>query len=214
MIVYYTFRDGLEPVWDALTDPAFVSALKLTLLAVGIAVPVNTIFGVACAMALVRQYLTEGWYPSGTPVPAHAFTPSAALLKAIAVNSGDNDVAGTHVPDNNVARRMSIQVERVGMGGVAGTGADNRNCGLAPVAAVSGLVRAPLEPLKLNFVTEAAPLFDSVAMWPSLSLSGKSITSCFDPATKEFACDVVTAGKRPDVGQTSTCPFVAVACSR
>ena len=55
MIVYYTFRDGLEPVWDALTDPAFVSALKLTLLAVGIAVPVNTIFGVACAMALVRH---------------------------------------------------------------------------------------------------------------------------------------------------------------
>ena len=55
MIVYYTFRDGLEPVWDALTDPAFVSALKLTLLAVGIAVPVNTIFGVACAMALVRR---------------------------------------------------------------------------------------------------------------------------------------------------------------
>jgi sulfate/thiosulfate transport system permease protein len=55
MIVYYTFRDGLGPVWEALTDPSFVSALKLTMIAVGIAVPVNTIFGVACAMALVRR---------------------------------------------------------------------------------------------------------------------------------------------------------------
>ncbi|MGH3039969.1 MAG: sulfate ABC transporter permease [Gaiellaceae bacterium] len=55
MIVYYTFRDGLGPVWAALTDPSFVSALELTVIAVGIAVPVNTIFGVACAMALVRR---------------------------------------------------------------------------------------------------------------------------------------------------------------
>ena len=54
-IVYYTFRDGIEPVWEALTDPAFVSAFKLTLLAVGIAVPANTVFGIACAMALVRR---------------------------------------------------------------------------------------------------------------------------------------------------------------
>jgi sulfate transport system permease protein len=55
MIVYYTFRDGLAPVWEALTDPAFVSALKLTLTAVAIAVPANTVFGVLCALALVRR---------------------------------------------------------------------------------------------------------------------------------------------------------------
>jgi sulfate/thiosulfate transport system permease protein len=55
MIVYYTFRDGLTPVWEALSDPSFVSALELTLIAVGVAVPVNTIFGVMCAMALVRR---------------------------------------------------------------------------------------------------------------------------------------------------------------
>lgn len=54
-IVYYTFRDGLEPVWEALTDPSFVSAFKLTMIAVLIAVPANTIFGVACAVALVRH---------------------------------------------------------------------------------------------------------------------------------------------------------------
>jgi sulfate transport system permease protein len=53
-IVYFTFQDGVQPVLDALTDESFIAALKLTLIAVLIAVPVNTIFGVACAIALVR----------------------------------------------------------------------------------------------------------------------------------------------------------------
>ena len=38
------------------------------------------------AAALVRQYYTEGWYPSGSQQPHHAFTPSGALLKATLVN--------------------------------------------------------------------------------------------------------------------------------
>ncbi|MBN2381591.1 S8 family serine peptidase, partial [bacterium] len=37
--------------------------------------------------ALIRQYYTEGWYPSGLETPADAFTPTAALLKATLVNS-------------------------------------------------------------------------------------------------------------------------------
>ena len=57
---------------------------------------------VAGAMALVRQYLTEGWYPTGAPVAANAFTPSAALLRAMAVNAGRNDVTGFRVPDNTI----------------------------------------------------------------------------------------------------------------
>ncbi|HET9325182.1 MAG TPA: S8 family serine peptidase, partial [Candidatus Eisenbacteria bacterium] len=57
---------------------------------------------VAGALALVRQYLTEGWYPTGAPVPANAFVPSAALLRAVAVTSGRDDVAPFHVPDNTI----------------------------------------------------------------------------------------------------------------
>jgi len=37
---------------------------------------------IAGAAALVRQYFTDGYYPSGTPNAADRFTPSAALLKA------------------------------------------------------------------------------------------------------------------------------------
>lgn len=44
----------------------------------------------AAAAALVRQYYTEGWYPTGTRQPHHAFVPSGALLKATLVNSTIN----------------------------------------------------------------------------------------------------------------------------
>jgi len=43
--------------------------------------------GVVGYALLVREYFMEGWYPSGTATPADAFTPSAALVKAILVNS-------------------------------------------------------------------------------------------------------------------------------
>ncbi|MRR08547.1 T9SS type A sorting domain-containing protein [bacterium] len=44
----------------------------------------------AGACALARQYYTEGWYPSGTKVAADGFVPSAALLKATMIISGDS----------------------------------------------------------------------------------------------------------------------------
>jgi sulfate transport system permease protein len=55
MVFYRTFADGLEPVISALTNPDTLHALYLTAIMVVIAVPLNTIFGVACAMVLVRQ---------------------------------------------------------------------------------------------------------------------------------------------------------------
>ena len=48
---------------------------------------------VAGIAALVRQYYTEGWYPTGARRPHHTFTPSGALLKATLVN-GSVDMAG------------------------------------------------------------------------------------------------------------------------
>lgn len=56
----------------------------------------------AGAMALVRQYLTEGWYPTGAPVAANGFSPSAALLKSMAVAAARNDVIGFSAPDNSI----------------------------------------------------------------------------------------------------------------
>jgi len=49
--------------------------------------------------ALVRQYFTEGWYPTGAKNPANGFIPSAALMKAVLVNSGDS--MSQMYPNNN-----------------------------------------------------------------------------------------------------------------
>lgn len=42
----------------------------------------------SAAAAIVRQYFTDGWYPAGRPVAANAMTPSAALVRAVLIASG------------------------------------------------------------------------------------------------------------------------------
>jgi sulfate transport system permease protein len=54
-ILYKTFENGIAPPLDAITSPDGLHALKLTLLMVAIAVPLNTVFGVGCALLLVRH---------------------------------------------------------------------------------------------------------------------------------------------------------------
>ena len=54
-IFYKTFEHGIAPPLDAITSPDGLHALKLTLLTVAIAVPLNTVFGIACAILLVRH---------------------------------------------------------------------------------------------------------------------------------------------------------------
>jgi hypothetical protein len=56
--------------------------------------------GAAGLTALIRQYFTEGWYPSGAAVGANAFTPSAALLRATLVNSAQSMTNTTAIPAN------------------------------------------------------------------------------------------------------------------
>jgi sulfate/thiosulfate transport system permease protein len=55
MVFYRTFEDGFAGPWEAVTSPDGLHAFWLTIVCVGIAVPLNTIFGVACALVLVRQ---------------------------------------------------------------------------------------------------------------------------------------------------------------
>ena len=54
VVFYRTFEHGLMAVWDSVTTPAAISAFTLTLTVTAIAVPLNTIFGVFCALALAR----------------------------------------------------------------------------------------------------------------------------------------------------------------
>jgi sulfate/thiosulfate transport system permease protein len=55
MVFYRTFEHGTAAAWAAVTAPDAVHAFWLTLLMVAVAVPANTVFGVACALVLVRH---------------------------------------------------------------------------------------------------------------------------------------------------------------
>ncbi|MFL6139452.1 MAG: sulfate ABC transporter permease subunit CysW [Frankiaceae bacterium] len=55
MIVYRTFQHGLRPVIDALTQPAAVHALQMSVLITAIVVPINVVFGVVMALLLARK---------------------------------------------------------------------------------------------------------------------------------------------------------------
>jgi sulfate/thiosulfate transport system permease protein len=54
-VVWRALGDGVAPVWQAVTTPDALHAFWLSLLIAGIAVPLNTLFGVACAVVLVRH---------------------------------------------------------------------------------------------------------------------------------------------------------------
>jgi sulfate transport system permease protein len=55
MIFWKTFQHGFGPFWDAISAHDSVTAFKNTLLITAIAVPLNTVFGIVVALAIVRR---------------------------------------------------------------------------------------------------------------------------------------------------------------
>ncbi len=55
VVFWRTFENGFSPAWQALSAPDTVHAFELTLIVTAIAVPVNTVFGIVCALAIVRR---------------------------------------------------------------------------------------------------------------------------------------------------------------
>jgi len=55
LVFWRTFEHGFGPAWDAVTTPDAKHALTLTVLIAAIVVPANTVFGVICALAIVRR---------------------------------------------------------------------------------------------------------------------------------------------------------------
>ena len=55
MVFWRTFENGFADAWAALTTPETIHAFKVTLIITLIAVPLNTVFGIVCALAIVRR---------------------------------------------------------------------------------------------------------------------------------------------------------------
>jgi sulfate/thiosulfate transport system permease protein len=60
-VFFRAFQHGFGAAWDAITAPDALHALWLTLLVAGIAVPLNTIFGVGVSLILARHRFPGAW---------------------------------------------------------------------------------------------------------------------------------------------------------
>lgn len=64
----------------------------------------------AGALAIIRQYYTAGFFPTGVPTPGNEILPSAALLKATAI-SGTQHLAGIRLVGDCSPVRPSFVVD-------------------------------------------------------------------------------------------------------
>ena len=81
VILYRTFERGIGAFIESISTPAAISALHLSLLIVAIVVPVNVVFGVTTALALVR-----GRFPGRNVVQAVVDLPFAVSPIVIGVS--------------------------------------------------------------------------------------------------------------------------------
>jgi sulfate transport system permease protein len=108
MVFYRTFENGLDAVWNELTSPAFVHALEVTLIIVAIAVPANTIFGVMCALTIVRRGSGRGsWLLNSTIGLPLALSPVVVGLSLILVY-GQNGWVGGWLVENGIRVIFSL----------------------------------------------------------------------------------------------------------
>jgi sulfate transport system permease protein len=61
VILYRTFERGIGAFIDSISTPAAISALNLSLLIVAIVVPINVVFGLVTALALVVVWCKPWW---------------------------------------------------------------------------------------------------------------------------------------------------------
>jgi sulfate/thiosulfate transport system permease protein len=107
IIFYRTFEHGLSEPIDALTSPEGMHAFWLTMICVGIAVPLNTVFGVTTALVLVRQkFFGRGFFNSLIDLP-FAISPVVIGLSLILIY-GPNEAVGGWLENNGIQVIFSV----------------------------------------------------------------------------------------------------------
>ena len=117
---------------------------------------------------LMRQYFTQGWYPTGAPNSSNAFVPSGALLKAMVVNSATDLTAVAQFPgpregwgrvlaDNALylANRTPAETRRVVVWDARSTSDRSINTGQSRTYRINVLDAG--EPLKITLAYTDAP---------------------------------------------------------
>jgi sulfate transport system permease protein len=101
MVFYRAFEHGLGRFFDALTTHEAVHAIKLTLLVVAIAVPLNTVFGIITALALERRKVRGRALIERVIDMPFAISPIVVGLALVLVY-GENGWVGSELVHNGV----------------------------------------------------------------------------------------------------------------
>jgi sulfate transport system permease protein len=101
MVFYRTFEHGIGPAWEAVTTPPAQHAFWLTCLMVGIAVPLNTIFGIGLGLGIVRGRWRGKTLVSAIVDLPFAVSPVVVGLALILVY-GNKGWIGTWLADNGI----------------------------------------------------------------------------------------------------------------
>jgi subtilisin family serine protease len=139
------------------------------------------------ACALIRQYLNEGWYPTGVPDASHRIMhPSSALLRAMAVVSTDPNVGARVVPDS------FIGWGRIDLDSVLYFAGDRRKLWLVDDA--SGLATGEFRYYTVNVVDSEIPLRACLAWTDTAAMPDAETTLVndldlvlFSPSSQRFS---------------------------
>jgi sulfate/thiosulfate transport system permease protein len=101
LVFYRAFEHGLGTFWTAVTSPAALHALWLTVLITAIVVPLNAIFGVLAALILVRRRVPGRSFVSALIDLPLALSPVVVGLCIILV-WGPNDWLGRYASDAGI----------------------------------------------------------------------------------------------------------------
>lgn len=102
MVAHNAFAQGLGTLWAAVTSPVALHALSLTLIALAISVVVNTVFGVASALVLVRRRPAFASVINALIDLPFAVSPVVVGL-ALLLTFGANGWLGSFLLDNGIA---------------------------------------------------------------------------------------------------------------
>jgi len=172
---------------------------------------------IAGAAALVRQYYTDGFYPTGIATAANAMTPSAALLKATLIAAAQPvplrnffsgpDVAAQPVPSNEQGWGFPV------LGTTLYFPGNSAKLHVADVPLASGLTQGQASSTSLT-VNAGTPL-KAVLVWTDPA--GSTLVNDLDlrvtspDGTSHFGNDLLHPGQRDRVNNVETVSFDAPA---
>jgi hypothetical protein len=159
--------------------------------------------GAAGAAVLVRQYFSDGWYPTGSANPSDSIAPSAALIKAMLINSADPSISGHTIPDDYVGWG------RIDLDSVIYFAGDNKK--LAVIDQETGLSTGQYVEYTYNVVSSAVP-FRVALVWTDYPAStGAGIRlindlhlTVTDPSANQYKGNTYSGGQSVTGGSYDT----------